>query len=271
MGCGNEVNKEDFEKIEEASQGKHTVLSPEIEEKIREAQNHKIEAVNEVAKEVLSKGEKLSHDWEAINKVKLSLGPMSDSLAKMVVDRDSEISVVPKTKEEVPQEKVEEMKEIWKNLPDDAIIHRERNDFLDSPVKGKGTDENYPDNIPEAVVFDVPYLSKGSLKAMAQKKVGTKPNTKAPRGIDGKPMEQHHWQRQNEGPFLWMNYGTHRKHFGELHKFEPPEQQQVDHGGTFAQQKDQLYEFALRQHLGEWTDDFIEMIKEENNQSKKGE
>lgn len=267
MGCGNEVTKEDLEKIEEAGKGKHSGLSPELAEKMREAQDYKITIIDKAAKEVLGKGEKLSCNREAINKVKVALGPMSDSLAKMVTDRDSEISVVPKTKQEAPQEKVEEMKEIWKNLPDDAIIYREHNDFLSSPVKGEGTDKNYPDNIPETVVFDVPYLSKGNLKAMAQKISGDKGYAGAPEGVDGKPMEQHHWRRQNDGPFLWMNYETHRNHFGELHNFEPPEKQQVDHGSTFAQQKTRIYEFALRQYLGEWTDDFIESIKEENNQS----
>src|SRR6056297_232149 len=261
MGCGNEVTNKDFRKIEEARQGKHGGLSPEIQEKIKEMQDRKIEVLDSVAEETLGKGENLSNDKEAINKVKLALGSMSDSLAKMVaVKEDAEVSVVPKTKEEVSQEKVEEMKEIWKNLPDDAIIHREHNDFLSSPVKGKGTDKSYPDNLPEAVVFDVPYLSKGNLKAMAQKISGTKGYAKAPRGIDGEAMEQHHWRRQKDGPFLWMNYETHRNHFGELHDFTPSER--VDRS-QFNQQKSELYEFALRQHLGDWTDDFIESIKEE--------
>jgi len=64
-----------------------------------------------------------------------------------------------------------------------------------------------------------------------------------------------------------MNYETHRNHFGELHDFTPSER--VDRS-QFNQQKSELYEFALRQHLGDWTDDFIESIKEEkeeNNQS----
>jgi hypothetical protein len=263
MGCGNEVTNEDFRKIEEAMQGKHGGLSPEIEKEMREMQNHKIETVDKTVEETIKKGERISYNKEAINKIKLATGSMTSSLAKMV-EKNTRISAAPVNKEGLTREQVEEYKGIWRDLPDDAIIHREHNDFLSSSVKGKGTDKNYPDNLPETVVFDVPLLSKGNLKAMAQKISGTKGYAKAPRGIDGEAMEQHHWRRQKDGPFLWMNYETHRNHFGELHDFTPSERV---NRSQFNQQKSQLYEFALRQHLGDWTEDFIESVKEENNQS----
>jgi len=154
-------------------------------------------------------------------------------------------------------------KEVRHNLPHNSVASKKYSDFFECPVKGKGTDENYPNDIPEAVVFESPLFTKGNLKAMAQKTAGVRNYTKIPRGNNKLPMELYYWRRKKEGPLYLMTQDTYKEYFSRLYPYQPSKI--IEDRNKFDREKDQLNEFMLRQYLGDWADSFIEVVKEEDN------
>lgn len=226
MGCGNEVTKEDFEKIEEASQGKHTALdetkiSPETWEEV----NKKTEEAEQVDKRI----------DEQIRKMKDIHGakPIND----VIIQHEGD---------DVSEEEVERLVDrIQKSDVNDAILIMKEEGS--SPFFTPGFND-----VGDEVEFSGDKeLPSGKVYSPIQptiENLGNLLDERNPYNPWDEKVTWHHYE-QKEEPIMIIEQRLHQKESGAIHGYNP-----LNRGEWDGKQRGEFMKEIARQYLGKYSE-----------------
>lgn len=249
MICGNELSEWDDKAIQDALDGKNTALDADLQKELESMVEPTVELLNKLDRiiEGADTADKDVLDPEVRQQINRSI-PTMVKLQASLVDDDQRISIVPPVKDEIAPEIVAEHLRIIAAMPDEALIYRMHTEFFNNSVKEgeAGT--------PAKVFLEMPGMTKGNLILMM--------NNYAPLGPDGKPMNLHHWRREDQGPRWVLSKGTHDKFSKGLHDHDPSKEVRRS---PFNKERKDFWQKCTQEYLGDWYDDISNVLLNSQN------